>query len=135
MVAGAAHVGEQLDPRAVGGNQEHIQVLVAGVSHIDGHIDIGRDVRVGHTDRRGERAFVGDSLRRVDRCEDRQQSSIFQRFAAELPVRRRACFAARALRSGPVRFRRDVSGSGERCVWDMLLAFRKGLLVKGWGGL
>ena len=31
------------------------------------------------------------------------------------------------------RFRRDVSWFEERCVWDMFLAFRKGLLVKGLG--
>jgi hypothetical protein len=83
VVARALHVGEQLDPRAVGTDQEYVQVFVAGVRDVQR--DGGNQVPGGHADGRGDRAAVLDCHRRVvgERVDGRQELPLLQRLAPE----------------------------------------------------
>ena len=52
LTLGGADIGEQLDPRAVGGDEEHVQVWVAGVLDVHLHVEIPDDEGIGHSDLR-----------------------------------------------------------------------------------
>ncbi len=68
-VAAAADVGEQLDACAVGGDEEHVEIVVVRVGDGKLDVEVGDDQRLGDRKRRRDGDVVGENAGHVGRTE------------------------------------------------------------------